>query len=70
MSQVKQSLDRQPEFAAYAGIDWADRDHVWSLQVAATGKREQGEVEHSPEAVEAWIQGGCCVFRNNAWLCV
>lgn len=57
MSQQKQSTDKEPEFAAYMGIDWADKKHVWSLQVAATGKREEGEVEHSPEAVEGWING-------------
>ena len=57
MSQPKESLVREPEFAAYVGIDWADKKHVWSLQVAATGKREEGEVEHSPEAVEEWING-------------
>ena len=57
MSQPKPSLDRECEFAAYVGIDWADKKHAWSLQVATTGKREEGEVEHSPEAVEEWIQG-------------
>jgi hypothetical protein len=59
VSEQKQSTDEKAEFAAYVGIDWADQKHVWSLQVAATGKREEGEVEHSPEAVEAWI---------NAWM--
>ena len=57
MSQPKQSLDRGSEFAAYVGMDWADKKHSWSLPVATTGKREEGEVEHSPEAVEEWIQG-------------
>jgi hypothetical protein len=39
------------------GIDWADQKHVWSLQVTATGKREHGEVGHSPEEVEEWTSG-------------
>jgi transposase len=55
MSEQKQSTGEKPEFAAYVGIDWADKKHVWALQVAATGKRQEGEVEHSPEAVEEWI---------------
>ena len=62
MSEQKQSTDEKAEFAAYVGIDWADQKHVWSLQVAATGKREEGEVEHSPEAVEAWISGWMARF--------
>ena len=57
MSEQKQLTDEKAEFAAYVGIDWADQKHVWSLRVTATGKREDGEVEHSPEAVEAWING-------------
>ena len=62
MSEQKQSTDEKAEFAAYVGIDWADQKHVWSLQVTATGKREDGDVEHSPEAVEAWINGWMARF--------
>lgn len=38
-------------------MDWADQKQAWSLPVATTGKREEGEVEHSREAVEEWIEG-------------
>jgi len=62
VSEQKQATEEKAEFAAYVGIDWADQKHVWSLQVAATGKREEGEVEHSPEAVEAWINGWMARF--------
>jgi transposase len=62
VSEQKQATDEKAEFAAYVGIDWADQKHVWSLQVATTGKREEGEVEHSPEAVEAWINGWMARF--------
>lgn len=55
MSQQLQSTGQDPQFAAYVGIDWADQKHVWSLHVATTGKHEAGEVDHSPEAVEEWI---------------
>jgi transposase len=57
VSEQQQSADEKAQFAAYVGIDWADQKHVWSLQVAATGKREHGDVGHSPEAVEEWING-------------
>jgi transposase len=62
VSEQKQLTDEKAEFAAYVGIDWADQKHVWSLRVTATGKREDGEVEHSPEAVEAWINGWMARF--------
>ena len=45
----------QPRFAALVGIDWADKKHAWSLQSAGSDRREQGEIEHSPEAVESWV---------------
>ena len=57
MPEQQKSAEQKAQFAAYVGIDWADREHVWSLQVAVTGKREHGEVGHSPEEVEEWING-------------
>jgi transposase len=47
----------QPEiqYAAFLAIDWADQKHVWSMQEASSSARERGEVEHMPEAIEAWI---------------
>jgi hypothetical protein len=47
--------NREPEYAAYLAIDWADQKHAWSLQQAPSGLRERGEVEHTPEALEAWV---------------
>jgi transposase len=44
----------EPRFAALVAIDWGDRKHVWSLQAADGGRRERGEIEHTPEAVGAW----------------
>jgi hypothetical protein len=57
MSQPKQFLDRESELAASGGMDWADQKQAWSLPVATPGEREEGEGEHSPEAVEEWIRG-------------
>src|SRR5580700_10233271 len=45
----------EPRFAAFVAIDWGDSKHAWSLQPANGGGRERGEIEHSPEAVGAWV---------------
>lgn len=42
------------EFAAFIGIDWADRKHDFCLHPAAGGKRERGVFEHKPEAITEW----------------
>jgi len=41
-------------FAALVALDWADQKHTWALQAADSTRTEQGEIEHTPEAVEAW----------------
>jgi len=48
------SLPQEPDFAAFIGVDWADREHAWSLQVAGSTERETGILQHTPEAIEAW----------------
>jgi transposase len=42
------------EFAAYVGIDWADKKHDICLQVADRAEREYLVLEHRPEAIEDW----------------
>jgi hypothetical protein len=54
MSEVE-SVKQEPQFAAFIGIDWADKKHAWCLRAVGSEKRESGELEHSPEAVEAWV---------------
>ena len=54
MSKLE-SVRREPQFAAFVGIDWADQKHAWCLQAADSQKRESGELEHTPEAVEMWV---------------
>jgi hypothetical protein len=54
----------EPEFAAFVGIDWADRKHVWCLQAPGSRKRETGELEHRVEAVEAWVAELCRRFGH------
>jgi len=43
------------EFAAWVAIDWADQKHIWALQKAGSSSRQRGELEASPEAVDAWV---------------
>lgn len=54
MSEVE-SIQSEPGFAAFIGIDWADQKHIWCLQTAGSKQRESGELEHTPEAVESWV---------------
>jgi hypothetical protein len=63
MAEVE-SVRRQPQFAAFVGIDWADQKHVWGLQAVGSEKRESGELEHTPEAVEGWLGQLCQRFGN------
>jgi transposase len=46
----------QEEFAAFVGLDWADAKHDVCLQAAGTERREFGSLEHSPEAIDGWVQ--------------
>jgi transposase len=40
------------EFAAWIGIDWADKKHAFTLQACGESKSERGELEQTPEAIE------------------
>jgi transposase len=42
-------------FAAFVGIDWADAKHDICLQAAGSAKRECCQLEHTPEAIDAWV---------------
>jgi hypothetical protein len=48
------SDEEEPHWAAFIAIDWADRVHIWKLQAAESGSYEQGKLEQTPEAIEAW----------------
>jgi Transposase len=63
MSEIE-VLQQEPQFAAFVGIDWADQKHVWCLQADGAAQRESGELEHKPEAVEAWAGQLCQRFGN------
>src|SRR5215510_3613842 len=42
-------------FAAFVGLDWADAKHDGCLQPAGSAKRECFQLEHTPEAIDAWV---------------
>jgi len=44
----------EPEWAAFAAIDWADRKNFWRLLPAGSRRSEAGELDSTPEAVEVW----------------
>jgi transposase len=54
---MKQEEQKQNEFAAYIGLDWADRTHVISQRAAGTSKVEHYEIEHKPEVLAEWVSG-------------
>jgi len=47
--------DSLNDYAAFIAIDWADRKHVFSLQVAGQGKKETGTLEQKPEVIGPWV---------------
>ena len=46
----------QLPFAAYVGLDWADEKHSYALCVADGSPIEHGQIQHTPEAIEAWVK--------------
>jgi transposase len=56
MSEPQQPAAREPEFAAFVALDWADREHAWSLEAPGM-KRERGKLQQTPEAIAAWAAG-------------
>jgi hypothetical protein len=60
----KETVQPEPEFVAFVGIDWADQKHVWCLQAANSAQQEDGELEHKPEVVEAWVSELCQRFGH------
>ena len=47
--------DTQNDYAAFIAIDWADRQHVFSLQVAGQTTKENGTLEQKPEVIGPWV---------------
>ncbi len=49
------NLSEPNDYAALVGIDWADRQHAFALQVAGQSQLEQGVLEQKPEALGCWV---------------
>lgn len=45
----------EPAFAAFVALDWADRQHHFALEEAASRRRSSGVIEHTPQQVQAWV---------------
>ena len=57
MSESLIKAASEPEWAAFAAIDWADQKNFWRLLPAGSQQQEQGELDNTPEAVEVWAAG-------------
>ena len=47
-------MQKDVPFAAFIGIDWADKKHDICLSVAGSTKRERSVVPHTPTAIRDW----------------
>jgi hypothetical protein len=54
MNRNTNTQNQNPAPAAWIGLDWGHRTHAFALQEAA-GRTEEGSVEHTPEALHAWL---------------
>ena len=54
LKMIENSKPAEPTFAAFIGIDWAGQQHAWAMQTLPDGTVLQGQLDHTPEAVEAW----------------
>ncbi len=49
-----------PSFAAFVGIDGADRKHDFCLQAAGSDQHVSGTMDHSPEDIAKRAYSLCC----------
>jgi transposase len=52
------------EFAAWIGIDWADKKHRWAMRMQGEERVQQGDLESTPEAVEQFFLGLAARFPD------
>ena len=45
----------EPDWAAFIALDWADAKHDWAMEVPGQKQRERGQIAHTPEAIDAWV---------------
>jgi len=44
------------EIAVFIGLDWADQKHAVTLQESGSDQRQRFTLDHTPEALQNWIQ--------------
>lgn len=44
------------KFAAFVGLDWADKKHDICVQIGKNGERTFEVISHSPEAIDQWLE--------------
>lgn len=54
---MTQEAEKEQEYGAYVGLDWADQTHVISLRSVDNKKVERYELAHKPEALIEWVGG-------------
>ena len=54
----------EPVWAAFVALDWSSQKHAWILQPADGGKRKEGYVDNTPEAIAVWAAGLHQRFRG------
>lgn len=54
MAKITKLPVANPQWAAYAAIDWADKKNYWIVLAAGSDTPQQGEFENTPEAVDSW----------------
>ena len=47
----------QNRVSVWLGIDWADQKHQWAMKIEGETRIQQGELEHTPEAVDQFVSG-------------
>ena len=55
MNQAKNDQPNSTDYAAFLAMDWADREHAWSLQVAGQDNKETGKLKQKPEVLGPWL---------------
>jgi len=50
------SYDVEPNWAAFAALDWGAEKHFYCIRAAGEQPCESGELENTPEAIEAWLR--------------
>lgn len=64
------SIPSSSPFAAFIGIDWADRKHDFCLQACDSPKRTFGIIAHTPQAIDQWVNELRSQFNGPIAICL